>query len=122
VTCDKESLNPICPALGPATKLTRGCDAVRKGDFQNMSQQHEEQAIEVLRTLWGERGQSLTDLDAIATPKGCKRMADVGFGELDGEDGGDLRAAWRETLKREGKLRSDQGSLRDLMLGPPDSN
>jgi hypothetical protein len=89
-----------------------------------MSQQHEEQAIEVLRTLWGARGQSLADLDAIGTPKQCKRMteAGVGFGDLDGDDGGDLRAAWRETLKREGKLRPDQGSIRDLVLGQPDSN
>jgi hypothetical protein len=89
-----------------------------------MSQQHEEQAIEVLRALWNTRGQSSADLDAIGTPKQCKRMteAGVGFGDLDGEDGGDLRSAWRETLKREGKLRSGQASVRDLVLGPPDSN
>jgi hypothetical protein len=88
-----------------------------------MSQQHEEQAIEVLRTLWNTRGQSLDDLDAIGTPKQCKRMteAGVGFGDLDGDDGVDLRTAWRETLKREGKLRSDEGSVRDLVLGPQDS-
>jgi hypothetical protein len=49
-------------------------------------------------------------------------MADVGFGELDGESGGDLRAAWRDQLKREGKLRSDEDSVRSLVLGPADQN
>ncbi len=87
-----------------------------------MSQDHQEQAIEVLRTLWSSRGQGMADLEAISEPKACKRMADVGFGELDGEDGGDLRAAWRETLKREGKLRPADTSIRDLVLGPPAAN
>ena len=87
-----------------------------------MSQDHQEQAIEVLRTLWSTRGQGMADLEAIGEPKSCKRMADVGFGDLDGEDGGDLRAAWRETLKRDGKLRADDGSVRDLILGLPEAN
>ena len=44
------------------------------------------------------------DIDC-AEAKSCKRMTDVGFAELAAEYDGDLRAAWRATLKREGKLR-----------------
>ena len=43
-------------------------------------------------------------------------MADVGFDGLAGEDG-DLRAAWRNRLQREGKLNEETGSIRDLVLG-----
>jgi hypothetical protein len=31
---------------------------------------------------------------------------------------GDLRAAWRERLRREGKLDPQADSIRDLILGP----
>ncbi len=31
---------------------------------------------------------------------------------------GDLRAAWKAKLEREGKLSSAGGSVRDLVLGP----
>jgi hypothetical protein len=30
---------------------------------------------------------------------------------------GDLRSAWRNTLRREGKLNPEAGSVRDLVLG-----
>ena len=43
-------------------------------------------------------------------------MADVGFDGLAGDDG-DLRAAWRARLEREGKLNPGADSVRDLILG-----
>ncbi|MGE5134659.1 MAG: hypothetical protein ACM32E_17370 [Gemmatimonadota bacterium] len=75
-----------------------------------------EEALEVLREVWSAKGQTTADLDeASGHGKSCKRMADVGFGDLDGGDG-DLRAAWRDRLEREGKL-TPGSSLRDLVLG-----
>ena len=44
-------------------------------------------------------------------------MADVGFDGLAEETDGDLRAAWRARLEREGKLNPAAGSVRDLVLG-----
>jgi hypothetical protein len=75
-------------------------------------------ALEVLREVWTAQGQGSADLDeAGSTGRACKRMAGVGFGELAGEDEEDLRAAWRDRLRREGKL-SPEGSLADLVQGP----
>jgi hypothetical protein len=74
-------------------------------------------AREVLREVWSAQGQTSADLEACDTTKACKKMADVGFAGLAGEDG-DLRAAWRAKLEREGKLNQGAGSLRDLVLGP----
>ena len=75
-----------------------------------------EEALEVLREVWSARGQTTAELDeAGGHGKSCKRMADVGFGDLDGGDG-DLRAAWRDRLEREGKLKPGS-SLRDLVIG-----
>lgn len=74
-------------------------------------------AREVLREVWSAQGQTSADLDeACGTAKSCKKMADVGFDGLAGEDG-DLRAAWRDKLRREGKLDQRAGSIRDLVLG-----
>ena len=75
-----------------------------------------DEALDVLRGIWSAQGQTSADLGDLGTGKSCKRMADVGFGELDaGEDG--LRAAWRDRLEREGK-RSNGGTVADLVLGP----
>jgi len=74
-------------------------------------------ALEVLRGIWTAQGQTSADLSETGAAKSCKRMADVGFGELDGADG-DVRAAWRARLEREGKLSTDGGSLADLVLRP----
>ncbi len=79
-----------------------------------------EEAIEVLREVWGAQGQSSADLDDACGTKSCKRMSDVGFDGLAGEDG-DLRTAWRHQLEREGKLRPDTGTVRDLVLGPDEA-
>jgi hypothetical protein len=81
-----------------------------------MTRQSEE-ALEVLRGVWDRQGQSKADLDAACGPKKvCKRMVDVGFDGMAGEDG-DLRAAWRAKLQREGKLSTEAGSIRDLVFG-----
>jgi hypothetical protein len=75
-----------------------------------------DEALEVLRGIWSARGHTSADLDEIGTGKSCKRMADVGFGEVDGAED-DLRAAWRDRLEREGK-RGNGGTVADLVLGP----
>ena len=75
-----------------------------------------DEALEVLRGIWGAQGQTSANLDALDTGRACKRMADVGFGEKDGAED-DLRAAWRARLEREGKL-SNGGTVADLVLGP----
>jgi hypothetical protein len=90
-----------------------------------MSGQQDE-ALEVLREVWSAQGQTSADLDDCDTTKSCKKMADVGFdgladaaGRGNGTTtGDDLRGAWREQLRREGKLDPDAGSVRDLVLGP----
>jgi hypothetical protein len=74
-------------------------------------------AREVLREVWSAQGQTSADLEACDTTKACKKMADVGFDGLAGEDG-DLREAWRDKLRREGKLNQGSASIRDLVLGP----
>jgi hypothetical protein len=74
-------------------------------------------ALDVLRGIWSAQGQTGADLDELGTGKSCQRMADVGFGEMDGADG-DVRTAWRDRLEREGKLSQDGGSVADLVLRP----
>lgn len=74
-----------------------------------------DEALEVLRGIWSAQGQTSADLDDACETKACKKMADVGFGGL-AEDG-DVRAAWRDRLEREGKLNREAGSVRDLVLG-----
>jgi hypothetical protein len=78
-----------------------------------MSQESEE-SLEVLRAVWTAQGQTSRDPgDAHGHKKTCKNMAHVGFDGLAGEDG-DLRAAWRAQLEREGKLNPEAISV----LGP----
>jgi hypothetical protein len=83
-----------------------------------------DEAVEVLREVWSATGQTSADLEeAFGAQKSCKRMQDVGFEDLaSGDSDGDLRAAWRATLEREGKLGPSAGSVRDIVLGPPDSS
>jgi hypothetical protein len=78
-----------------------------------------DETLEVLRGIWSAQGQTSADLDDVGSAKSCKRMADVGFGEVDGDDG-DVRAAWRDRLEREGKL-NHGSSVADLILGPAES-
>jgi hypothetical protein len=77
-----------------------------------------DETLEVLRGIWSAQGQTSADLDDAGT-RSCKRMAGVGFGEIDGGDG-DVRAAWRDRLEREGKLNPGT-SLADLVLSPAES-
>jgi hypothetical protein len=77
-----------------------------------------DEALEVLRGVWSAQGQTVADVDeACGTSKSCKKMADVGFDGMAGA-GGDLRTAWRDTLRREGKLNPEADTVRDLVLGP----
>ena len=77
-----------------------------------------DEVLEVLREVWNAQGQTIADLDSGSGPgKSCKRMADVGFGGTPGDDE-DLRAAWRDRLRREGKLNTEAGTVRDLVFGP----
>lgn len=74
-------------------------------------------ALGVLREIWSAQEQDAAEVDeACGTTKSCKRMSDVGFDGMAGPDG-DLRAAWKAKLEREGKLNAGQGSVRDLVLG-----
>jgi hypothetical protein len=75
-----------------------------------------DEALEVLRGVWNAKGQDRADLEEFCGPKKiCKKMVTVGFDGM-AEDG-DLRAAWKATLRREGKLSSGAGTIRDLVLG-----
>ncbi|WP_291413606.1 hypothetical protein [Actinophytocola sp.] len=79
-----------------------------------------DEALSVLHDIWRAREQSAADLDAtLGHGKTCKAMKHVGFGAGFGGDAepvdDDLRAAWRSKLEREGKLRSDRQSMRDLL-------
>lgn len=77
-------------------------------------------AVEVLREVWSASGQTSEELEEILGPsKSCKSMQSVGFDALAGS-GGDLRAAWRATLQREGKLSRRADSVRDLVMRPSD--
>jgi len=76
-----------------------------------------DEALEVLRGIWNAQGQTSADLGEMGTGKSCQRMADVGFGDVDGAEG-DLRAAWRDRLEREGKLSKDGGTVSDLVRPP----
>ncbi len=86
-----------------------------------MTQQSDD-ALEVLRAVWAAQDETGSDLDEDCSPtKNCKNMRDITF---DGyaESGSDLTSAWRDKLAREGKLSTSGGSIRDLVLGPPESH
>jgi hypothetical protein len=77
--------------------------------------QSNDNSAEVLRGIWQQDASNLQDLDAECSPtKVCRNMKDVTF---DGyaEEGGDVKAAWRNTLAQEGKLGTS--SLADLVNG-----
>jgi hypothetical protein len=81
-----------------------------------------DEAVDVLRAVWGADGQGSQELDEACGPaKNCKNMKDVSFDGL-AEPGSDLRGAWRERLRREGKLSTSGGSIRDLVLGPAENH
>jgi hypothetical protein len=80
----------------------------------------QDEALDVLRAVWRARGQDGYDLaDELGEARSCKRMTDVGFEDFAGGEA-DRTAAWRATLRREGKLR-DTGSVADLVQESADS-
>ena len=77
--------------------------------------------VEVLRAIWSGSGQPAESVDEACGPqKSCKNMKDVTFDGL-AEPGTDLGAAWRERLRREGKLSPSSASIRELVLGPAEA-
>ena len=80
-----------------------------------------DEAVDVLRGVWTADEQRTEELDEACGPtKSCRNMKDVSFDGM-AEPGTDLSAAWRERLRREGKLSTSGGSIRDLVLGPPET-
>ena len=73
-----------------------------------------EEPKEVLRALWQAEGQELDEDCGPQNQRACKNMKDVSFDGF-APPGSDLGQAWRDKLRREGKL--SKGSLRDLVLG-----
>ena len=79
-----------------------------------------DEAVQALRAVWAADGQRSEDLDEACGPtKSCRNMKDVSFDGM-AEPGTDLTDAWRERLRREGKLSTSGGSIRDLVLGRTD--
>ncbi len=75
----------------------------------------ENEASAVLREVWAGDGVSRAEIEAsFGEGKTCRNMKHVNFDSL-AEPGSDLGAAWREKLRREGKLGSS--SLGELILG-----
>ena len=76
-----------------------------------------EEALEVLREIWAASGQDGEALaEELGPAKSCKNMQNVSFDGMAGSDG-DLRSAWRDRLRREGKLSSGSGTVADLIGG-----
>lgn len=70
-----------------------------------------------IRSIWAADEAARTELDEDCGPtKTCRNMKVVSFDGM-AEPGSDLRDAWRDRLRREGKLAEGSGSLRDLVLG-----
>jgi hypothetical protein len=80
-----------------------------------------DEAVDALRDVWNATGQGTEDLDEACGPtKSCRNMKDVSFDGM-AEPGSDLGTAWRERLRREGKLSTSGGSIRELVLGSSDT-
>ncbi|MDG1367856.1 MAG: hypothetical protein P8I99_01065 [Acidimicrobiales bacterium] len=70
----------------------------------------------VLRDVWAGDEEAAADADCSPT-KVCRNARDFTFEGI-AEDGGDLGSAWKDLLKREGKLSTESApSIRDLVLG-----
>lgn len=74
---------------------------------------------EVLRDVWTTPDDQ-TDLSEDCSPtRVCRNARDFTFDGI-AEGGEDLPTAWRRLLESEGKRSDSTGSIRDLVLGPPD--
>ena len=81
-----------------------------------------DQPDEVTDTMWSSPVPDDSGLDEDCNPnRVCRNARAFTFGGF-AEEGGDVQAAWRETLAREGKLNTSGESIRDLVLGPPTTN
>lgn len=102
-----------------------------------MSQERDDaagdEALSVLRGIWTAQRQTAADIEsAPSSTKVCKNMKNIGFGGIAGEvaEGAstagpveeDLRGAWRDRLRREGKVAPGATTLRDLVLGDADDD
>ncbi len=138
---DKGSLNPWSRGIGDRTTVGRG-RVIRPCREENRviiwdsdpqardergqaaaagADRETDDAAEVLREVWSASGQTSEELEHLLGPsKSCRNMQNVGFDALAGSGGGDLRTAWRATLRREGKLSRRPGSVLDLVMGPAD--
>lgn len=77
----------------------------------------QDEAAQVLRSIWGSTGQTSAEFDDDCGPtRACKNMQHVSFDGM-AEPGTNLAEAWRDRLRREGKLSSTGGTVRDLVLG-----
>lgn len=90
------------------------------------------QALSTLRAIWSAKNQTSAAIDeACGNTKSCRNMETVGFQGLlddvgmsptsDQSVSGNMRAAWKTKLEREGKLSGNTGSLRDLVFGEKDT-
>jgi hypothetical protein len=77
----------------------------------------EKTTMTTLRDLWDGEGSSREQVDEACgvTQKVCRNMKHVNFDSM-AEPGTDLGAAWREKLRREGKLSTSSGSLGELVF------
>lgn len=81
-----------------------------------------DQSADMTDTMWSSPDAEANDLDEDCNPnKVCRNAKAISFDGF-AEEGGDVKAAWRETLAREGKLSTSTESVRDLVLGPPTSS
>ncbi len=87
-------------------------------------------ALGVLREIWSANARSGDEIEEQlrgSRPKVCRNMKNIGFGgmapdavpsETDGTNtpvDTDIRRAWRAKLEREGKLRPDAISVREML-------
>ena len=80
----------------------------------------------VTDTIWSSE-RSSADVEASGIDEDCspnRVCRNARSFSFDGfaEEGGDVQAAWRATLVREGKLGPSGESIRDLVFGPPTSS
>jgi hypothetical protein len=77
-----------------------------------------DEAKQVLTSVWQSHGDPGVTLDEDCSPtKQCRNMQSITFEDF-ATEGGDIRAAWRERLAREGKLNASGATIRDLVFGP----
>lgn len=88
-----------------------------------ISADERDQALQVLRGVWSANATEPEELDEeFGEGKCCKTVKDLGFGAMSAhpadptggkEVDGELRAAWRSILDRDGKRRADATSIGD---------